>query len=444
MTLAIDIKLFIDPLLLKNSRHIELNKDAHNAFQNHFTDIIRLLQASKEENDPAWKAAFKKLDFPEISGTCLGYGAGSIHGRGFGLVLKSKTIRVAKQIIDIGIKDPDLFVAMALFEDKFGPDLISDMTTNIIFDALIKFNKRIINELGLNSKNKNAKGFLLNPFENTDIPIILLPNDILNDLPIVKDWDNVAEAAKKNQQLREELNIHIGTIWKKTTKRKKFELKNEALKSKESFSAFLSAVKNVPADSYDTNIDPKGVIRWARKGAEYANKYRINLINPSEKSLRAVYMTVCEIITQFKHLIENLGINKELYEPNKKPRKESTAQKLFFAISYSYCKANNIDISPEIDTGTGKVDFKFSTNFDKRVLVEIKLSTNQRLVHGYTNQLETYKVSQQTTKAIYLVINIGNMGNKDKRLIEEKNKDPKVLPDIKFIDGVLKQPASLR
>ena len=36
------------------------------------------------------------------------------------------------------------------------------------------------------------------------------------------------------------------------------------------------------------------------------------------------------------------------------------------------------------------------------------------------------------------------MGNKDKRLIEEKNKDPKVLPDIKFIDGVLKQPASLR
>src|SRR4051812_30127938 len=36
----------------------------------------------------------------------------------------------AKQIVELGVEDPDLFVAMALFEEGVGPDRVSDMTTN--------------------------------------------------------------------------------------------------------------------------------------------------------------------------------------------------------------------------------------------------------------------------------------------------------------------------
>jgi hypothetical protein len=66
------------------------------------------------------------------------------------------------------------------------------------------------------------------------------------------------------------------------------------------------------------------------------------------------------------------------------PRPEKAAQRLFFAIAYAYCKANNLDVTPEADTGNGPVDFKVSLGFTGRVLVEIKLSTNTKLVRGYT------------------------------------------------------------
>ncbi len=451
ITLAIDTKLFIDPLLLKYSKHKELNTDAYNEFQNHFKTVIKLLQKSRQNEDVAWRAALKLLEFPEIPGTCLGYGAGSIRGSGFGKILTSRIITVAKQIIDIGIDDPDLFTVMALFEPDIGPDRISDMTTNIIFKSLAKFNEKIISELKLTDNiftlDRTTTKFALHPFENPDTPIILLPHDILKDLPIANDWDSVAIAANENDQLRNELNTHIAEIWKVKIKRDKTKLKNQALENKEAFSVLLSAIKNVDAKPYDIKNDPNGLIAWAIKGREYASDYPLKLTDTKTKSLQDVYKIVNKIIVQFRHLVEHSGLNKELYQINNKPRNESTAQRLFFAISYTYCKANNIDISPEIDTGTGKVDFKFSTGFNQRVLVEIKLSTNSKIVRGYIKQLEVYKTSQQTMKAIYLIIDVGYMGKKDEKVIEEKNKASKrgdPLSDIKFIDGVLKKTASIR
>lgn len=449
ITLAIDTKLFIDPLLLKNSRHTEFNIDAYNEFQEHFKKVIKFLVASNNQYDVAWKTALKLLTFPEISGTCLGYSAGSIRGSGFGNQLTSRIIDTANQIVDIGINDPNLFVAMALFEPDIGPDRISDMTTNVIFNALIKFNTRIIKELGLDSQQfifeHVSANLICNPFENT--PIILLPNDILKDLPIAKDWDSVAIAASKNEQLRHEVNTHIAEIWKNKTTRDKGKLKNEALTSKESFLALLSVIKNTDAESYNISSDPMGLITWATKGQDYAKNYPLVLITNQTNSLQDLYAIVYKIIAQFRHLVEHCGLNKDMYKDNSSPKNESASQRLFFAVSYAYCEANNIDISPEIDTGTGKVDFKFSTGFNQRVLVEIKLSTNPKVVSGYTTQLEIYKTSQQTMRAIYLVIDVGSMGKKDEKIIEERNKASKQgspLSDIEFVDGTLKKSASTR
>ena len=120
---------------------------------------------------------------------------------------------------------------------------------------------------------------------------------------------------------------------------------------------------------------------------------------------------------------------------------------MFFAISYCYCKANNVDVNPEIDTGTGKIDFKFSKGFNSRVLVELKLSTNTRLMHGYETQLETYKESEETTKAIFVVIDVGKMGKKDENLIKlrnQKSSEGLLLSDLIFVDGLIKPTASKR
>lgn len=122
-------------------------------------------------------------------------------------------------------------------------------------------------------------------------------------------------------------------------------------------------------------------------------------------------------------------------------------QKLFFAVAESYCKAHNLDITPEAETGNGPVDFKFSIGYNGRVIVEIKKSNNSKIVHGYEKQLEIYKQAESTDKAIFLIIKVCDFDEKlieinkirEKRLDKDGNASEVIL-----IDGTLRASASKR
>jgi hypothetical protein len=168
---------------------------ARQAYLTHFKNAIALLRAAKrkDDTDTYWRNVRRLLSFPEIKGTCLGYGAESISGSGSGDAMTGQVLETAKAIVDLGVQDPDLFVAMALFEDNFGPDRISDMTTNIIFEALLAFNARVLRELGVPTEEfkirlKNGKSYEAtlprNPYAKGHVPVILVPSDILRDLPV--------------------------------------------------------------------------------------------------------------------------------------------------------------------------------------------------------------------------------------------------------------------
>lgn len=157
-----------------------------------------------------------------------------------------------------------------------------------------------------------------------------------------------------------------------------------------------------------------------------------------------VYKLVQEIIKQFAHLIEKRGLSKELWSKGNR-RDEKSVQRIFFAVADSYCKANNLDISPEVDTGTGEIDFKFSVGYECRIIVEVKLSDNPKLVPGYEKQLEAYKNAEKTTKGIYIIMDIGKMGKKLERIWKIKSdflsgKLP--ASEIYVIDGKIKPSAS--
>ncbi len=451
-TLAIDTKLFIDPLLFPKSSHPEIHESGVVQYRQHFETIIKFLTLTQKNEDVSWKSARGLLEFHELRGTCLGYGSNSITGSGFGPELTERVLVVGKEIVDLGVRDPDLFPAMALFEEGIGPDRISDMATNIIRKALAAFNHRILKELGLTGERFDINGIdarlMANPFQNRRTPIILVPRDILRKLPIARDWDEVADAAHKIDAIRKRINTHIGEIWALKTRRNKSNLRAQALANREAFETLLDAIHGVPPKFYDITNDPDGLFQWARKGPEYARRFPITFKPPIRtNSIEGVYEIVKTIVTQFRQLIENNGLNRELYQKNGKPRHESSAQRLFFATAHSHCKANNLDISPEVDTGSGKIDFKVSAGFDSRVLVEIKLSTSSRVVSGYRTQLETYKAAEQTTRAIYLVMNVGGLGSKEKRLTDERNSAQKrgePLSDLQIIDGIIKPTASKR
>ena len=145
----------------------------------------------------------------------------------------------AKEIIDLGIEDPDLFMAMALFEDGFGCDHISDMTANVILADLLKWNARVLQEISVPTKGielrlptgKRYEAALpVNPYIQRKAPVILVPTDILRDLPIAADWSSVADEAAKNAYFRDRVNIDLAEIWRR---KHKADLKRWALSGKE-------------------------------------------------------------------------------------------------------------------------------------------------------------------------------------------------------------------
>jgi hypothetical protein len=448
-TLAIDTRLFIDPLLLATSKHPEM-QDASQAFRGHFEKIIKLLSRSTSRGDVAWRNAARLFDFHEVPGTCLGYGSDGVHGSGFGRDLTDQLMDTARGVIALGVDDPDLFLAMALFEDGTGPDRISDLTTNVIIEPLLAFNRRVLSTVTVPTEPFQVLGrdthLPRNPFPERRTPVLLLPTDILRRLPIAIDRSDIADAAYHNQILRDRVNEHVGAIWEIRTRKDKESLKQQALASRAAFQALLDALHAVPREAYDVHNDPAGLIKWAERGAAIAAEYPLDITTPAQLDIDAVHSIVREIIRRFRQLIENNGLADALWYEGK-PLRERYAQLLFFAVAYSYCKANNLDVSPEVDSGSGAVDFKFSSGFAQRVLVELKLSDHGKVVPGFAVQLEAYKQAEETMRAAYVVLDVGRMGGKRDLLIRLRNAaasqgDP--VSDLEFIDVKPKPSASKR
>lgn len=445
-TLAIDTPLFIDPLLLETSSHSEMRAAAA-SFHGYFEQIIKLLSKSSKQGDTAWRNARRLFDFHEIPGTCIGYGAGSVRGRAFGERLTTRLMETASEIVSLGVDDPDLFLALALFEENVGPDRISDLTANVILKHLVEFNARVHASITVPLESftirKLSTTLPVNPFEKLRTPVILLPNDVLRELPIAVAWDDVAQAAAENEALRDRVNEKIGAIWEAKSRKDKEALKQNALASKQAFVALLEVMHSVSKVAYDVDVDPEGILSWAEAATKAAESHPIAITKPAQ-TLDGLHQVVREIVKQFRHLVEDVGLSKNLWHDGKRLI-ERHSQLLFFAVAYSYCKANDLDISPEVDSGTGEIDFKFSVGFTKRVVVEVKLSTNNHVIPGYTKQLESYKKSQETARGVYIVIDVGSMGKKDERLVAIRNEaarrgDP--LSDLEFVDGKLKPSAS--
>jgi len=452
-TLNVDIKLFIDPLLLAHSRHSDFGLAARSAYEDHFRKVIGLLAASRRQGDPAWTAAFKKLEFPEVKNTCLGYGGDGIAGSGSGGERTMRAIQTAKEIIELGVDDPDLFVSMALLEEGIGPDRISDMTSNVILSELGRFTEWASTQLAIPTSfqtirlrtGRHISGrFPLNAAAAKPCALLLVPSDILRALPVAADFDAVSEAAAHNESLRNQVNEDIGSIFAKTTLEAKSDMRRWALASKQNFDELLTILNGIAPEPYNFRADPAGEILWARLAQKLADIGVPSPKMPAANTREGLTTGVEEIIDYFADLIEKNRLSEELYHLGK-PKHERSAQRIFFAVASTYCRINRLDISPEANAGAGPVDFKIS-NGSERIVVELKLSTNGKLVQGFTKQTEAYAAAENALGSYYVVLDVGRMGGKLDKVFECKNeaarKGEKV-PELKVIDATRRASASL-
>lgn len=445
--LSVDTRLFIDPRLVLKTTTPEL-ENSSNTILEHFRKVILVVKNIKGKNDIFWKKANQMLTFPEVEGLCIGYATSGSSGRGMGKELRENLLDNVRAITAVGIENPELFEIVGIFQDKIGPDRISDMIAKIIIEDLILFTQRVCCDCGIPmqsmtySKGIQQEDLPINRLTNK--PIILVPKEILRDLPVAEDYGDVVTIMESNEHLRDEFNAIIGTsLASATLADKKRALRQTFVSHPEVLKDLLKAYINSNPKFYDFQNDPAGEVIWYRVSRDLPLNVPLALDLPSEHTIDDVEKIVLKICEHFKNLIENNQLAKLIYDEKNIPKHESASQLLFFGIADAYCTANQLDLSPECDAGRGPVDFKVSSGLKGKVLVEIKLTSNQQLQHGFEIQLPTYMKAEKSDRGVYLVIDNG--GYSKARIDKFNDLVKKTLPPcpkVIRVDGSIKDSAS--
>jgi hypothetical protein len=443
----VDVPLFIDPVLLDKSSDQRISEQGIEAFRGHFLNFIRLLAISKQEGDVAWRGAGRLLDLREPPENGLGYGSSGRSGSSRPEKIREAIMRTSREIIELGGADPEMISLMGFFEEDVGPDTINDFTTRVIIDQLsnitedfYKDHKIRVHECDIGSGH-HLPMFTTNRKRKA---IVLVPRDIVRDLPIANDWSGIETAALQNIRIRDRVNRFLARLAKPTIADRKSALRAAAMGSAEDFKFFLATVKE-NVRSYDPNLDALGYYRFKEilangfPGLKKETPYKLTA-GPEE-----IVRLVKDTLDLFRRHVETGNLWEELWI-NGKPKKERAAQLIYYAIADAFCRANNIDISPEANMGGGPIDFKFSSGYSARVLVEIKRSSGT-VVHGYEKQLEFYKQASQTRYGLFVIIDYGDLGHKlteITRIRQNRIKNGERASEIVVIDGTRKVSASKR
>ena len=406
-----DSNFFINILRLKKTEVPEFI-GSYEKINEFFKEIATLLKYSKEPGDKLYRTALRKFKFSEVRGINLGFSKGR-QGSGFGPKLSKQIIDDAYEIIKSGSDQPEIFHLVSLFEDNVGPDRLSDMIATLIYEDIKLYTKRIYSDLNVTTKEyptlKFESEIVINPYKNCEL--LLLPIDILQELPIARSWDDVERVISENQLIRAQLNEIIGHEWRKlATSRKKQYMRDYIFMNPEILADLIKSYRESEIDEVDVNSN-----------FEYYTskllKTMLTEFGPINLEMKDSFESAMEILNEFKLWVE-MKKGYEVILNTSSRKEEKIVQSLIHASANYYCKFYNLDISPESNTGRGPVDFKISRGNDKTV-IEIKLTSNEKCVHGFSVQIEEYAFSEETKNKIFVLVDNGKNSNRVKQVSEK-------------------------
>ena len=273
---------------------------------------------------------------------------------------------------------------------------------------------------------------------------MLVPQDVVRELPIANDWSGIEAAVTHNTQIRQAVNAMLSGIARPTVADRKDAMRAIALQSPQNFQEFLEAVKE-HVRTYDPNVDALAYYKMKSIFASGFEGLKTDAQYDFSKGPEEIRRLVHDTLKFFKQHVENGNLWEELWI-GEKPKKERAAQLIYYAIADAYCHANNVDISPEANMGGGPIDFKFSHGYRARVLVEMKRSSGT-VRHGYKTQLEIYLDASRTNFGIFVVMDFGDLGDKLEQITAiqaSRRAAGERASDIVVIDATKKLSASKR
>lgn len=438
--LDIDSNFFINILRLKESTIPEF-KEAYQQINSFFSKIATLLDAadSPSKKDKMYRTALSTFHFHEVNGINLGFSK-SGYGSGWGNELSEKILFDAYQIVKKGVKQPEIFHLVSLFEEGVGPDRLSDMIATIIEPEIKKYTLRVMKELNITPDKYpqlqfRSDNLIQNPHKNS--VILFLPTEILHELPIAKDWDDIDRVVFENASIRREISAEVGEEWRRwASSDKKQFLREHIFMNPDICSRVIDDYRIQKLPPYDLKNDLKYFVELLLKNIKQTDLFHCTVqYYTSLEATRA-------IINIFKDWVEN---NRGWAEIQNAPsnKREKAVQRFMHLGAKYYVEINNLDFSCESDEGRGPVDIKLSRGSDK-TLAEIKLSSNAQYLHGYETQIGEYSSAERTENLIYVFIDIGNPGRR-KKVIELHKKtlnSGKLCPELIIIDAQQKKAAS--
>ena len=435
-----DSHFFINLQRLKKTSIPEF-RDSYEKIHEYFRKIIKLLDKAekKDKTDVFYKQALRMFDFSEVNGICLGYAKGT-SGAGFGAGLGSQVISTAFDIVKAGVRDPEFFELLPLFQENVGADRLSDMIATLILNDIKEYTRRINRELRIDHKRYKKLffngDFLINPYKHDDV--LLVPIDILHKLPVAESWEDIDLVVSQNSILRAEMNSEVASEWQKyTAVQRKEYLRRDVFKDPDACKRVIEGYRAEELDAFDPHKDFQYFLTKLWQWIE-----NLGIDWKTEKKAVDSYTAAHDILAFFKQWVEhNKGWEVILGADSR--NREKIVQRVIHGQALSYIAANQLDMSCEPDEGHGPADFKVS-NGGEKTIIEVKLSSNNQYLHGYEVQVEEYGKAEQTDKLIYVLIDLGNPGKikkvqdlHDKRYNEGQNP-----PDLIIIDSTAKESAS--
>ena len=396
LLLPVDTKLFVDPFRV----YAETDgrwEGAHDELVDFFNLVLELMaEASLNPASQHWRAAAELLMFPEPVEFCLGYAEGSEGGRGTAKKRRTEMLRAGSIAINAGMDKLSHFEEMTLFQGRVGPDLVSDVTCNVLKRRFIAYTTEVCARHSIETRPVPVKhsrwsresrrwenevhSLPYNPWTNAGT--LLVPERFLRQLPSIEGdgfWDFSFNYESENIKGQFSYDIARNV---KTERIAELARQNPDLVRK-----FVKRFERRPPDPYDVERDPRGRTRWYEAGLQLATSAREVAEPQSAEEFCAFVGQLCQ---EFVWVTEERGGWRLLWNPDNTARAESSVQQLFHVAMLGYCKSHDIDLTPESAAGRGPVDFKFSKGWQRRAIVEVKLTKHARFWHGLETQTPTY------------------------------------------------------
>lgn len=405
-----DTLLFIDPFSVFKSQD-ELFKDSYSEIMYFFQQAFELIaHSSGLESHLSYKKAKNMLMFPEVNSICLGY-SNTQHGSGTGLKWSKTLTHNISRLITKGVTHISHFEELGIFCEGIGPDRLSDMTANLLKTRLIAYTQKICNLHNVPMTKQRIQNayfdyeykrwyndeYLLpvNPYKQ-NAPILLIPKNFLNVLPEINS-DDFSETIQLAERLRNDFNYEVDKNLDKET------IAQIAIENYNLVKEYIDIVEKREVKSFGDLMKHTFRYNW------YELSKKTVIDNPflfdSTVNEETFFERIMNFVNYYKEFIEFRSGYKLLWNDMKNtPRSEEDVQLLFKGILDEHCRANNIDLTREVNQGMGPIDFRFSSGYSNRVLLEIKLAKNTKFWNGLKKQLPLYMNVDSCDKGIFLVI----------------------------------------